>query len=61
MPPNNTCPKCGSTWIKSNDLSGITLVKKVGEQYNIEMGKFIPVRVYVCSNCGYIELYKETE
>lgn len=60
MGPTGPCPRCGGKWIRSNDLSGLVTIRKSDQGINVEVTNFIPVRAYVCQNCGYVELYRET-
>ena len=45
--------------IKSESRSAITSLEKKGEKYNFRPDTGIPVRTFVCSKCGYVELYME--
>ena len=57
------CPNCEKTnWIKNTSLSAlITLEPKLIQKFKVNMNNFIPVRAYLCNECGYIELYRETD
>ena len=52
---NGSCPKCKSTDIFMNDMSG----GKRGARNFIGFGHFSQVKVqsYVCGTCGFVEEY----
>ena len=54
------CPKCGCTEIDSGWIlsAGKIAYKSDGQKYPFSGGN---CRTYVCTNCGYIESYVDSE
>lgn len=48
--PNVTCQL-------NNTFNSLTSLKKTAEGVTFEPGSGVPVVVYVCPECGYVELY----
>ncbi len=44
---------------KNEARSAITKLEKDGDKYIFKPDSGIPVRAYVCPQCGYVELYME--
>ena len=58
MPPERACSNCGvNDWDKSPNRTALTVLRKEGASYDVQMRSFQPVRTYVCKNCGKIEQY----
>jgi hypothetical protein len=55
--PRDRCPKCNGRWIRNNQPSAIVQAKIEGDSKGIIIGNFIPVRAFVCEDCGFVELY----
>jgi hypothetical protein len=64
MPLDNlNNPRCinheETLMIKSEARSAITNLEKNGNNYTFIPDKGIPIRVFVCPTCGYVEMYLE--
>ena len=54
------CPKCGTELSRTEDLNGLVKVTNSPDgQVFIDATRIVPVRVWDCPDCGFVELYHE--
>jgi len=60
MPPAKNCPKCNSSsWVPSDNLVWVGALYKEKHGYNATKDTIYPLRMYICSNCNYVEFYRD--
>ena len=60
MPDEKTCPKCAASMKALSEvvaLPAVTGIQTMPELAEIATHHGVPVKVWVCSGCRYLELY----
>lgn len=52
---NGTCPNCNSTEVYSTDFSPLQAGDSLVRLYNPK-GNNLPIEIYLCANCGHMEI-----
>lgn len=60
MPMRNnrvTCINGHGLMIRNEGFNAVTRVEKQGQNVSFNPSNGVPVKLYYCANCGYIEMY----